>query len=241
MHAMENAVRNSTKIHADLKLVNDEKTAVTKGGCFIYIPEGYIAKELAFIGNTIDIVGVFAITTDRKSYGVSSCTSVMEITPDSYSVVTINDEPYYEFCFLPGSIVFPNLDIAVIPGYIYNLTSYVYDYGNRPFWVDPKDDAELLSSAPLWNGIRVFGDQSTADIFAAQTQRVQGDPESTYRHSLKRGGGKYKPLYIPLRDGPLNKTSRLAKIADVELKRGIRSALKVQPTRAEPLEDLYMR
>lgn len=242
MHAMETAVRNAKKVHADLLIVNKDKSIMTKEGCYIYIPVGYVAKELAFIGNTIEIIGLYAITTDRKTFGVATATATMEITPSSYEEVNIFDEPFYEFRFEPGTIVVPNRALSVLPKHVYNITSYFYDYGRRPFWVQAEDDAEVLAGAPLWNGITVFADQSTADIFVAHTQRDPKDVHRFYRHSLRTEADLSKPpLYVPMRDGPLNKTSRLAKIADVDLKRGIRSALNVEPERPEPLEDLYMR
>lgn len=242
MHAMESAVRNPTKIHADLVVVNGGKAIMTKGGCYIYTPVGFISKELAFIGNTIEIIGLYAISTDRKTFGVSQATALMEITPTSYEEVLIQDEPYYEFRFEPGTVVIPNRDLPILSAHVFNVTSYFYDYGRRPFWVLAEDDAEVLSGVRRWNGITVFDDQTTADIFVAHTQRDPKDVHKFYRHSLRTAADLNKPpLYVPMRDGPLNKTSRLAKIADVELKRGIRSALNVEPVRPEPLEDLYMR
>ena len=242
MHAMESAVRSPAKIHSDLVVVNGGKSILTKGGCYIYIPVGFVSKEMAFIGNTIEIIGLYAITTDQKTYGVANATAMKEITPTSYEEVTIAGEPYYEFRFEAGTVVIPNRDLTVLPGHVYNVTSYFYDYGRRPFWVLAEDDAEVLTGTPRWNGITVFPDQTTADVFVAHTQRDPRDVHKYYRHSLKNEGDLRKPpLYVPLRDGPLNKTSRLAKVADVELKRGIRSALNVEPVRPEPLEDLYMR
>ncbi|MHC1821844.1 hypothetical protein, partial [Escherichia coli] len=118
------------------------------------------------------------------------------------------------------------------------------DFGNRPFWFTAYDDAELLAPDKVkrWNGFTVFADQITADVYAAHTQRKVGDPKTFFRYTLKKDSDLNNPVqFIPLRSGSLNKTSRLAKLADVELKRGIRSALQVDPVRAEPLEDLFMR
>lgn len=240
MSIIESARRDPTKIHADL--VDEGTATITKGGCYLYIPVGFTSKELAFISSTVEIVGLFAISTDRKTYGVSNVTTFIEITPSSFEEVDVAGEPYYEFRFDPGTVVFPNRLLQVISNPVYNLASYIFDFGNRPFWFTPIEDAELFSDTPFWNGFKVFADQITADCYAAHTQRKKGDPRTFFRYSLKKDSDLFSPVqFIPLRDGPLNKTSRLAKLADVELKRGIRSALSVDPVRAEPLEDLFMR
>lgn len=240
MSIIETARRDATKIHADL--VDEGTATITKGGCYLYIPVGFTSKELAFISSTVEIVGIFAISTDRKSYGVSNVTTFIEITPSSFEEVDVSGEPYYEFRFDPGTVVFPNRMLQVVSNPVYNIASYIYDFGNRPFWFSPVEDAELMSETPLWNGFRVFADQITADCYAAHTQRNPSDPRQFFRYTLKKDSDLFGPIqFIPLRDGSLNKTSRLAKLADVELKRGIRSALTVEPVRAEPLEDLFMR
>jgi hypothetical protein len=240
MSAIETAVRNPAKVHADL--IKQGVASLTKGGCYIYIPVGYTSKELAFISSTVEIIGMFAISTDRKTYGVSNVTTLIEITPSSFEEIMVQGEPYYEFRFDPGTVVFPNRQLQVISNHVYNIASYQFDFGNRPFWMNAVDDAETLSNTQKWNGFRVFADQITADCYAAHTQRTLGDPRQFFRYSLKKDSDLYKPVqFIPLRDGSLNKTSRLAKLADVELRRGIMSALSVDPVRAEPLEDLFMR
>lgn len=242
MSAIEAARRDPTKIHADL--VNNGTVTTTKGGCYIYIPVGFVAKELAVISSTVTIVGIFAISTDRKTYGVSSVTTLIEITPTAFEEIDVFGVPYYEFRFDPGTVVFPNRNLQVLSAPIYNIASYIYDFGNRPFWFTAYDDAELLAPDKVkrWNGFTVFADQITADVYAAHTQRKVGDPKTFFRYTLKKDSDLNNPVqFIPLRSGSLNKTSRLAKLADVELKRGIRSALQVDPVRAEPLEDLFMR
>lgn len=240
MHAMENAVRDPRKVHADL--IDQDTMTLTKGGCYIYIPVGYTSKEMAYISSTVDIMGMFAITTDRKTYGVSNVTTMMEITPTTFEVVDIFGEPHYEFRFDPGTVVFPQRNIQCVPGHVYNIASYIYDFGNAPFWMSAVDHAELLSNVTLWNTFRVFNDQISHDIYAAHVQRSPKDVRAFFRTLLKKDSDLFSPVqFIPLRDGSLNKTSRLAKLADTELKRGIRSALSNDPVRAEPLEDLFMR
>tara|TARA_Y100001956_G_scaffold9851_1_gene8642 strand:- start:4686 stop:5405 length:720 start_codon:yes stop_codon:yes gene_type:complete len=234
------ATRNPTKVHADLKAVGN--TTVTKGGCWIIFPADYTAKSLAFITGEVTVLGCWCITTDGKTYGVSSATAMMRMIPDDIQLVEINGEDFYQLRFEPGSVVIQNRFLPCDKKIVYNVMSYFYDYGKAPFYMNVIDHAELLSETKRWNDLAVFKDQITHDIYSAQLQRSLKDTGSFYRHTIKSPADLLKSAqYIPLRDGPANKTSRLAKIADTELHRGIRSALQDDPIRPEPLEQLYMR
>ena len=240
MNAIETAVRDAKKVHADL--VDQDVSTITKGGCYIYIPVGFTSKEMAFISSEVIIMGMFAISTDRKTYGVSNVTTLIAITPTTFEEVEIFGEPYYEFRFDPGTVVFPNRMLPCIPGHVYNIVSYLYDFGNVPFWMNAVDHAELLADVGKWNTFKVFNDQIDRDVYAAHIQRNPKNVREFFRASLKKDSDLFNPVqFIPLRDGSLNKTSRLAKITDTELRRGIRSALTNDPVRAEPLEDIFMR
>lgn len=234
------ATRNPTKVHADLKAVGN--TTATKGGCWVLFPATYTSKDLAFITGEVNVIGVWCITTDFKTYGVSNATTMMRMAPDDIQVVEVDGEDYYQLKFEAGSTVIQNRFLPADKKIIYNVMSYFYDYGKAPFFMNVVDHAELLSESKRWNTMVVFKDQITHDIYSAQLQRSLNDVKKFFRHTIKNPTDLLKTAqYIPLRDGPANKTSRLAKIADTELHRGIRSALLDDPIRPEPLEQLYMR
>lgn len=234
------AVRNPAKVHQDLKKVDGK--LVTKGGCWIYIPVSYSSKDLAFITSSVTILGVFLITTDNKTYGASGATSLMNINPSAIEVIDINGEEYYQFYFEPGSVVVSNVNLKCVKKLTYNIMSQFFDYGRVPFWFTPIDHASLLANVRYWNDMTVFPDGITHDIYSAHLQRNTNDVRKFYRHSIKKESDLHQPaIYIPLRAATLTKTSRLAKLADTELKRGIRNALLNDPVREEPLEALLMR
>lgn len=234
------ATRNPTKVHADLKAVGN--TSVTKGGCWIIFPTAYTAKSLAFITGEVTVIGSWLITTDGKTYGVAGATAMMRMIPDDIQVIEVDGEEYYQLRFEPGSTVIQNRFLPCDKKIVYNVMSYFFDYGKVPFYMNVIDHAEVLSESRRWNDLTVFKDQVTHDIYSAQLQRAVNNRGTFFRHTIKSPADLLKfAQYIPLRDGPANKTSRLAKIADTELHKGIRSALLDEPIRPEPLEQLYMR
>ena len=52
------AVRSPEKVRATLKRVGDE--LITLKGCSIIFPRTYEDKQLAYMGNDISLVGIFA-------------------------------------------------------------------------------------------------------------------------------------------------------------------------------------
>lgn len=234
------AVRNPAKVHKDLKKVGS--TLVTQGGCWIYAPTSYTAKDMAFITATVTIIGVYLITTDHLTYGAANATSLMGLEPSVIEVVMIDEVEYYQFYFEPGSVVVSNVFLKCERKMPYNVMSYFYDYGRVPFWMTIIDHGSLLASTRYWNDMTMFPDGITHDIYSAHLQRDNKNVRKHFRHSIRTEADIRIPAtYIPLRDGALNKTSRLAKLSDTELKRGIRSALLNDPVREEPLEQLLMR
>ena len=234
------AVRNPTKVHADL--VSSGNATITKGGCHVLFPAGYTAKGLAFITADVNVVGIWVITTDFKTYGVGKSTTMMRMSPDDIQVIDIDGVDYYQLSFNAGSEVISNRFLKRDKKMIYNVMSYFYDYGKSPVWFSPVDHAELLMDSRRWNDMVVFEDQITHDIYSAHLQRSNKDTKTFFRHTLKSPADLLRTAkYIPLRDGAANKTSRLAKLSDTELNKGIRGALLDDPVRPEPLEQLYMR
>lgn len=233
--------RNPSKVHADL--VASGTGLVTKGGCTVMFPVSYTSKSLAFISSEIQVVGVWLITTDFKTYGSANATAMMKMKPDAIDTITVNGVDLYKLTFNPGSVVILNRFLIRDKKIIYNAMSYTYDYGKAPFWWNAVDHAELLSSSRDWNDMTVFKDQITHDIYSAHLQRSQTNAKKFFRSTVKSPNDvvDISPRFIPLRDGALNKTSRLAKLADTELNRGIRNALLDDPIREEPLEQLFMR
>lgn len=240
MALLEQMVRNPKKVHQDLVVKNG--TIITKGGCFIYVPRDYESKELAIIGVNVQILCEFIITTDNKTYGVSKCTAMTTIMPTKIDIVKENDVEYYRFTFAPGSVVMPSTRLVKNSSLVYPIVLHFYDYGRIPFWMDAVHHAELLSLTGKWNGLQVFKDQVTHDVYSAHLQRSTSDPRIFFRHTLKSSNDIKKPVtFLPLRDPSLNKTSRLARISDNRLNVGIRGALLNEPTRPEELEDIYIR
>lgn len=240
MALLESMVRNPKKVHQDLVVKNG--TLITKGGCYIYIPRDYESKELAIIGVTVKSLCEFIITTDNKTYGVSKSTAMAVLMPSRIDIVKENDVEYYCFTFAPGSVVMPSTSLVKDSSLVYQIVQHFYDYGRIPFWMDVVHHAELLSHTGKWNGLRVFKDQVTHDVYSAHLQRSATDPRKFFRHTLKTSNDLKKPAtFLSLRDPSLNKTSQLARISDNRLNVGIRGALLNEPARPEELEDIYMR
>lgn len=213
----------------------------TKEKLRIYVPEKYASKGLAYVGSTVSVLGIMLITTDDKNYGVTTCTTMVTLTPDVVESVMVEDEYFYRFTFEKGSVVFQDRFPKKDKFKVNPVFDYFYGYGHSPWWMTTLDLADLLAHTSYWNDMSIHNSQVTLDVLASQISRDSKDVKAFARHGFKRPEDSLKPANtVPLRNGSLNRSTRLTMISNTELKKGIRSAMLMEPVREEFLENLFL-
>ena len=232
-------VRDATSSIESLK-VSGAKAFCNKD-MWIYIPEFYAERGLAYIGSEISILGIVMISTDNVNYGCTKSTAMLEISPEKTDTVNIDGEPHYRFFFPKGSVVFPDLYPKKEKGMVDKVFDTFYMRGKNPWWLTRKDYAEVLSDTVYWNDLSIHNSQVTLDVLAAQICRSKDNPRVFARHASKSPIEANKPATtVPIRNGSLNRTSRISLLANSELKKGLRSALLNEPVREEVIESLFI-
>lgn len=232
-------VRKPDVVHANLKEVGDE--LITLKECYILFPKSYVNKQLAFVGNDISVVGIFAIVYDNKYYGVSLAPSRFAIGDCLVEVIKINDEEHYKLTFSPGAVVFRNVESLKVKVFSYNIVNYFIDYGKMPWFLNYVDGAEILSMIKFWCNIHL-GNQAIFDTLITIISRTDEDIRKYYRQSIKTESDLYKrPRFIPVMEKSLTATSTTARVTGGELKRGIRETLIDDSNQREELEDLFVK
>lgn len=213
----------------------------TKEKLRIYVPEKYASKGLAYVGSSISVLGVMLITTDDERYGITTATTMLDITPDKVESILVDDEYFYRFTFDKGSVVFPDRYPKKTKDRVNLVFDYFYGYGHSPWWMTTVDLADLLAHTSYWNDMSIHNSQVTLDVLAGQISRTKNDPKAFARHSYRTPEESLKPaITVPLRTGSLNRSTRLTMISNTELKKGIRSAMLMEPVREEFLENLFL-
>lgn len=221
--------------------VEADEQLIAKKDCYIIFPAGYVNKGLATIGNEISVLAVFAYVVGDK-YAVSLTTSMVLLSPSSVEQVTINEDDYYQLFFTAGSVVIKNVMLVKNKKLTNYVMDYYFDYATIPWFIDYGMHAEILNDTASSNDVRLAPDITPFDIITAHISRNPSDYKMQYRHVMKTNDDiKKQPLVIPLRDIANNTTSNLARINGSELNRALKAALTSEPTRIEPLEEIYIK
>lgn len=232
--------RNPEQVQSTLTEKNGQ--LITKSGCHIQIPAGYTSKGLATISNEVSTLGIFAIITDEKYYSLSLITSMMVLVPSDLKYITIDDKPYIEMWFAPGSVVIKNTSLVKNKKLVNFVMDYYVDYGKIPWFLSYVDHAEIFKLSREFNNIFMADSIVPYDIITAHISRSPDDFNSYYRHTIEKQTDLYaQPTIIPSRDIANNTNSNLARINGSELNKALKSALTSAPQEAEPLEELYLK
>ena len=103
--------RNPKMVMSEL-VTRPDGSVVTKNGCKIYFPVRYADIELAEVGADNLCVGIFPIVVQDKYYSVLIVDAMVSLKPSDINKVKIDEIPYYEFIFEPGSVVIATLDLV---------------------------------------------------------------------------------------------------------------------------------
>lgn len=232
---------NPEKIQESL-FENENHELLTKTGCTIYIPAGYVSKGLAIISNEISILTTFIMVLDDNSYGVSTATAMAKISPDVIDTIEIEGDDYYQFTFNPGSVVMKTTLLIKNKKITNYILDFFVDYGHCPWFINYLNLAEQLWQTKYFNDLTLGTTQAVRDVLVSVVARDKKDVKKVYRHTLTSNEQlRMLPQYIPLRNISLNTTSNLARLNGSELKRGIRASLLAEETKVEPLEDLFVK
>lgn len=233
------AVRSPEKVRATLKRVGDQ--LITLKGCRIVFPKSYEDKQLAYMGEDISLIGIYALFIDDVTYSVALAPSRFPIGNCLVEVISIADVEYYQLTFSPGSVVLRNVNAIKIKVFSYDVVNYFIDYGRVPWFLNYVDVAEICRDMPYWCNITLGGGQACFDVLTTLIARTHDDIRAYYRMQLESEKDLYKqPLFIPVMEKSLTATSTLARVTGGELKKSIRETLISDDDTRVPLEDLYV-
>lgn len=232
-------VRSPEKVRATLKRVGDQ--LITLKGCSIVFPKSYEDKQLAYMGEDISLIGIFALFIDDVTYSVALAPSRFPIGNCLVEVINIADVEHYKLTFSPGAVVYRNVNAIKVKVFSYDVVNYFIDYGRVPWFLNYVDAAEICRDMQYWCNISLGGGQACFDILISIIARTQADIRSYYRMTLKSEQDLYKrPNFIPVMEKSLTATSTLARFTGGELKKSVRETLLDENGTREPLEDLYV-
>lgn len=119
---------------------------------YIYFPVIYESKELAIIDDTSFVFGVLAVADKNNNYVVMTVPTMVSITPESITEVSIDEVLYYKATIPKGTNVFDSNQVVVQLDMAYLTFDVFFRKGKVPFFVS---DIDLLK---IFNNLGKYAD-----------------------------------------------------------------------------------
>ena len=220
----------------------EDHSVVTKKGCKIYIPTRYEERDLAFVGITTKVVGLFGMVVDNN-YSVCSVNAMMSLEPSSTAKIRINGDEYFEFSFDAGATVIKSTELIVDDTILYKVYNEVFSKGNVPWYINYEDLSRVFETAKHHAGANIGQTQEVIDLLVSLISRNPDDRTQYYRTMIedRQELNKKPPAFIALKSVTYASTNTTNKIAGSYFSTGVTSALVYPAERTEAIESILRR
>lgn len=238
---INNLKRNPDKIKSSLKKVGDSYIA-TKNLTIIF-PERYIEKGLAFLGSSVNVVGIFIIIDDNNNYSIMNMPNMVKLQPNMTDDIEINDKKHIAMYFDNGDVVIENVNVVKKKAIIYDLFDEFLVHGNIPWYMDSNDVFNILSLSDKYTGSDIGNDPLGMELLTSIITRTQDDKTVLYRKLAKNPEKmkKSKPVFIGILNIYYTFSSTISKISGSYLKEGITAAVVNKEESSTKIEDMITR
>lgn len=213
---------------------------IVKEDITILFPSRFINKHLAYMGDTVNVLAIFAIVDDNGNYAIMNIPSMIELTPSMSNEVDINGAGYISLEFYKGDVFTTNTNLLQQDSFIYDLFDDFFIQGNIPWYLDYEDLSNILVLSQKYAGSRIGNNPLGLEILTSIAARVRTDKTVFYRTLAKDNGAmkKQKPSYVALQNIYYTFNSTLAKTSGSYFKDGITSALVNKEDKKTKLEEI---
>lgn len=228
--------RDAKRVGETLKTLPDG-SVVTTTGCTIVIPEKYVEKQLAFLGNDVSILGVYAIVTPDGFYAVSSAMCMLRVDPTSNTKVTIDDTSYLVLEFQKNSNVLLSSDVVKRDVVAYQVYDFFVDAGNVPWFMTYTDMLKLFYYSDKYAGISFGANHAIIPLIVSNIARNPNNKVQYYRQIVEEDRNA-KPAWIPFKSVIYGPKTTTAKLSGAYFDSALVSALTIPNDRKEKVETL---
>lgn len=204
----------------------------------VIFPTRFINKHLAYMGDTVNVLGIFAIVDDDNNYAIMNIPAMIELTPNMSNEININDDPYMLLEFDQYGVFSNNTKLLQEDGFIYDLFDDFFIQGNIPWYLDYEDLSNILVLSQKYAGSRIGSNPLGLEILTSIAARINSDKTIFYRtlSKDKEAMKKQKPSYVALQNIYYTFSSTLAKTSGSYYKDGIVSAVVNKEKKKNKLE-----
>ena len=231
--------RNPKMVMSEL-VTRPDGSVVTKNGCKIYFPVRYADIELAEVGADNLCVGIFPIVVQDKYYSVLIVDAMVSLKPSDINKIKIDEIPYYEFVFEPGSVVIATLDLVQDGKMLYRIYNEFFQNGKIPWFIGYEDLGNILDTSKTIAGADIGCGLEVVQLLASLVARDKSNRTKYYRTIInsKQDLITNPPYFIALKNVKYSATNALDKIAGSYYEDGLISALTTPTERVEKIEQV---
>lgn len=211
-----------------------------KKKCKIQIPKRYIDIGLGKIDDDIQILGCFAIILEPSNeYAVFNINGLVNIKPESTSLVKVGEDDYYEFHFDVGSIFISSTDILQLDTLIYEILNEFFLKGKVPWFIEYEDLGKIFSTAKHYAGSAMGDYLITIEILTSIVGKYTKDKTKYIRSNIsKYSDVKNNVSFIRLTDVAYSVHSTINKLVGPYFNESITSALTNETKSIEKIEEV---
>lgn len=234
--------RDPAKVHEALRELEGGSVVAVKQ-CKIYIPQRYVEHGLAYIGAANYILGIFAIATEDKYYGVCLLNTMVPIDPSSVNRIKMDEDDYYEFVFEPGATVFKTVDLVKTDTLVYRIYDEFIAKGYVPWFMGYEEMGHIFDSAKEFADANIGQNSEVTQLIASIVARDPRDRTKYYRQAITSldDMAKLEPTFVPLKSVQYSATNTLTKLGGAYFQQGVVSSLITPSSRTERLEAILKR
>jgi len=235
---------DTTQLIRDPKVVRDALTDPSTGKCLakrplkIHILKRFTENQLAFIGQQVLTLAVFAIIVDDSHYTVFNLPTMVEMQPDSIVNVKVNDIEYLELSFEKGSAVLTNSRVVqrnTLPYYEHN--DFITK-GKGAWFMNADDFAKLFTYSRKYAGRPRGANRAVMEMITSFILRNPADLTKFFRMIPKAPVTNFS--LVRFESVSYGTSNTLTKVAGSYSEEGEVSALVNPSERLEPIEQ-YIR
>jgi len=231
--------RSREKVRANMVEL-DDNSVIALGGCKIYIPQRYVNKGLAGVGETVWSVGEFVVTLDSGYYCTMLVPAILTLSPTEVRQVKLEGNAYYELSFVEGSVVIESSWVPKSDSCIPPLFNELNINGNVPYGFSLFDLIKMYHLAPKYAGFKMGANPQVYETVVNIIARDPEDLNKQYRGVPFVLDDVYKkpPVIVGLRNPAVTSTNTVAKLIGSYFQDGTVSALINPSDRVEGVEIL---
>lgn len=233
--------RNRDKIFKSVMF--KKETVIAKEDLFIIFPKRFIDLGLGVIDNTITVYGVVGMLNSKNEYAVWVIPTMVDITPDSIELVTINDEEYYLLTILKDDPIFDSLNVVVMPDLGFETFNVLLVKGYIPWYIGYEDMLSIFKAIPKYTGSKIQQFFTAVKVMIATSARDAENPNIPYRKSIRsKTDLTNRPiLWAGLNNVYYTFNSTASKIFGSYMKAGMVSAIINPEKKSTKLENIIRR